>query len=342
MADFEASACFTGARPGFVFKMDAQGLGYYRDAQNAYRPRSILDELHKAGRVPRKEQAPAPKQADPRCYYTVLGVAATATDDELRRAYRSMALQHHPDKNPDQETTETFQKIKAAYALLSDPHERRWYDLHRDEILSGSAPGSGAEAASAAAKEEQIDPSAEEPPFNVWPYFSPKAYSGDANFFTVYGAVFDELAAEAVQQPTDGSAALPRLGGSSSDWADVESFYARWATFETAKKFASADRHDLKRASKERRKKMERENAACRAEARRARTECVRALVEHVRKRDPRVVAHEAERARARASKPSKLHAERMRLLQAELAELEAEEEDDDDDDEEEEKMRSK
>ena len=72
------------------------------------------------------------------CYYELLGVDVTATDLELKKAYRKKALQFHPDKNPDNvdEATEIFATIRSAYEVLSDPQERAWYDAHKEQILS--------------------------------------------------------------------------------------------------------------------------------------------------------------------------------------------------------------
>jgi curved DNA-binding protein len=58
-------------------------------------------------------------------YYTILGVSKTATADDIKKAYRKMASQHHPDKGGD---TATFQEIQAAYATLSDTQKRAEYD----------------------------------------------------------------------------------------------------------------------------------------------------------------------------------------------------------------------
>src|SRR3974377_1297901 len=64
--------------------------------------------------------------ADP---YQTLGVKKTATEEEIRKAYRKLAKEHHPDLNPGNKEAEArFKEISAAYALLSDPEKRRAYD----------------------------------------------------------------------------------------------------------------------------------------------------------------------------------------------------------------------
>ena len=67
-------------------------------------------------------------------HYVTLGVTETATADEIKRAYRKLASQHHPDRGGD---TATFQNIQSAYDILSDDNKRQQYDLER----SGHAPG---------------------------------------------------------------------------------------------------------------------------------------------------------------------------------------------------------
>ena len=62
-------------------------------------------------------------------YYQILGVAKTATVEEIKKAYRKLAVQYHPDKNPgDKQAEEKFKEISEAYAVLSDPEKRQQYD----------------------------------------------------------------------------------------------------------------------------------------------------------------------------------------------------------------------
>src|SRR5512139_1561909 len=62
-------------------------------------------------------------------YYRLLGVSKSATETEIKKAYRKLALQHHPDRNPgDKGAEEKFKKINEAYAVLSDKEKRAQYD----------------------------------------------------------------------------------------------------------------------------------------------------------------------------------------------------------------------
>ena len=68
--------------------------------------------------------------SDKRDYYEVLGISKTATDDELKKAFRKLAKQYHPDANPDnkEEAEKKFKEINEAYETLSDPQKRKMYD----------------------------------------------------------------------------------------------------------------------------------------------------------------------------------------------------------------------
>ena len=74
-------------------------------------------------------------------YYAVLGVARDATPDEIKKAYRKLARELHPDVNPDEE--ERFKEVTKAYEVLSDPKKRELYDLGGDPFSTGGGFGSG-------------------------------------------------------------------------------------------------------------------------------------------------------------------------------------------------------
>jgi molecular chaperone DnaJ len=79
-------------------------------------------------------------------YYAVLGVPASATQDEIKKKYRKLAAKHHPDKNPnDPKAAETFKEISEAYQVLGDAEKRKQYDnMRRLGAFGGFGPGAGA------------------------------------------------------------------------------------------------------------------------------------------------------------------------------------------------------
>ena len=75
-------------------------------------------------------------------YYSVLGVSREATPDEIKRAYRKLARQHHPDANrEDPDAGERFKEVTRAYEVLSDPDKRQRYDMFGDERAGAGAAG---------------------------------------------------------------------------------------------------------------------------------------------------------------------------------------------------------
>jgi DnaJ-class molecular chaperone len=70
-------------------------------------------------------------------YYQVLGVEKSATQEEIKSAYRKLALKTHPDKDKSPDATSKFQEISSAYEVLSDPQKRQQYDNPQNGIPFG-------------------------------------------------------------------------------------------------------------------------------------------------------------------------------------------------------------
>eukprot|EP00038_Savillea_parva_P025744 m.49299 g.49299 ORF g.49299 m.49299 type:complete len:714 (+) comp7102_c1_seq2:511-2652(+) len=227
-----------------------------------------------------------------RCHYDVLGVELDATDAELKKAYRRKALQWHPDKNADnsEEATLQFQLIQAAYAVLSDPHERQWYDDHRESILRGD-DGDGDDVG------DGID---------LMKYFSPSCFrgygDGDGGFYKTYAQVFDTIWANE-RYDVEGKADPPPFGDDSSDYVSVvKPFYRYWTNFTTANTFASKDKWDTREAPNRQVKRlMEKENRKLRDGAKKTFTQTVRQLASFVQGLDrKRKMRYQAEAAAER------------------------------------------
>lgn len=78
-------------------------------------------------------------------FYNILGISETASKDEIKKAYRSLSLKHHPDRNPNNlEAVSKFQKINEAYETLSDDQKREEYDMiNKNPFLRMASQGGG-------------------------------------------------------------------------------------------------------------------------------------------------------------------------------------------------------
>src|SRR2546423_5340989 len=75
-------------------------------------------------------------------YYKTLGVDKKATADEIKKAYRKLARQYHPDRNPDdKKAEERFKEVSQAYDVLGDPEKRKQYDSGTGPFATGGPGG---------------------------------------------------------------------------------------------------------------------------------------------------------------------------------------------------------
>lgn len=224
-----------------------------------------------------------------RCHYNVLELERTASVDEIKKAYRRLALVWHPDKNvgKEEEANIRFKEITTAYAVLSDPQEKQWYDDHRENILNG---GNGTSA----------DETEGGPEPNLWPFFNSacfKGFSGGVgDFYSVYNFVFFQIHSVEASHGSEKGPEVP-LGEHDLSVSGVNRFYNHWTHFVTTLSFGWADMFDPREApSRIVKRAIEKENKKHRDEARRTYQDQVRALVGFVRNLDPRVIAIENER----------------------------------------------
>ncbi|RWW09362.1 hypothetical protein GW17_00027144 [Ensete ventricosum] len=231
-----------------------------------------------------------------RCLYEVLGVQRDCSQEEIRSAYKRLALQLHPDKVAASGTvdatsaTAAFQELLHAYEVLSDPKERAWYDSHRSQILFSDP--------SAASKSHR--PSAFFD-LDLFAFFSNSVFSGYSDsgkgFYKVYGDLFAKVYAQEIWFAkelglgADAVTPAPLIGNLESPYTQVTAFYNYWLGFSTVMDFGWVDEYDASMGPNRRtRRAMEEENKKLRKKARREYNDTVRGLAAFVKKRDKRVV----------------------------------------------------
>ncbi|CAN0860322.1 DnaJ homolog subfamily C member 2 [Linum grandiflorum] len=228
-------------------------------------------------------------------HYALLGLSHLrylATEEQIRKSYREVALKYHPDKQAalllaeeteaakqakKEEIESHFKAIQEAYEALIDPVKRRIYDStdeFDDEVPTDCAP---------------------------------------QDFFKVFGPAFVRNGRWSVSQ------SVPPLGDDSTPFKEVDSFYDFWYSFKSWREFPHADECDLEQAeSRDHKRWMERQNAKLSEKARKEEYARVRTLVDNAYRRDPRIQKRkEEEKAEKQRKKEAKYMAKKLQEEEA-------------------------
>eukprot|EP01121_Diplochlamys_sp_Union-15-3_P015568 TRINITY_DN5170_c0_g2_i5.p1 TRINITY_DN5170_c0_g2~~TRINITY_DN5170_c0_g2_i5.p1 ORF type:complete len:489 (-),score=142.65 TRINITY_DN5170_c0_g2_i5:40-1470(-) len=196
-------------------------------------------------------------------YYGILGLQNKrwmATQDDIKKAYRKMVLEHHPDKNAQRGEVEgdaMFKSIQKAWETLCDPLKRKIYDSQ--EPFDDSIP-------------------------------SADSIKVDEDFYSIFGEAFKRFSKWSEKKQ------IPQLGDKNTPIDTVLDFYSFWRSFKSWRLYDFLDEYDTKEAeSREERRWMERKNLKSRKKRKADELSRIQKLVELAFSVDPRVIKHKEE-----------------------------------------------
>uniref|UniRef100_A0AC35F8Z0 Uncharacterized protein n=1 Tax=Panagrolaimus sp. PS1159 TaxID=55785 RepID=A0AC35F8Z0_9BILA len=272
----------------------------------------IFDQFYEKAKTLFGESKEPYKKKD---YYELLEVDIKATEDEIKKSYRRLALKYHPDKNigKEEECAAYFTLLQQAYEVLMDPRERAFYDKHKDNIL----------------REQDATEEKKDEGIKLYEYFQPcfKGFGDDPNgFYSVYREVFDRLATEEFPYLDDDDEKIfPTFGRSDSDYDMVVApFYDFWTNFSTSRTFAWLDKWNLRDApNRATLRAMEKENRKLRDTGKSERNDEIRSLAIYIRKRDKRVKAFREILEERKKKTQEEVEARRRQKIRENLEQLE-------------------
>lgn len=251
-----------------------------------------------------------------KCYYEIMGLTMDASDEDIKKSYRQLALALHPDKNAGnlEFSDNQFKLLQEAYDVLSDPRERKWYDKHKDSILCGRN------------RDDIIDKE-----IDVLPYFTSYCYNSftdeENGFYSVYRNLFNSLIQEDIpyrDYDLKETEIAPDFGDSKISYSSVHMFYSYWMSYCTPKTYSYLDKYNINDAPNRRIARIiEKENKKIRDSAKKKRNEEIRHLVEFVRKRDRRVLENKKKLEAKNEANKKKSELIRRQHIEARNKELE-------------------
>lgn len=224
---------------------------------------------------------PQPKET----FYDLLGVDRTADESALKKAYRKRALELHPDRNfgHAEEATANFAKVQAAYDILTNTAERKWYDAHEDDLgyheyNRNITKNSEILAYLDPAFQRSLDPKKDELYRLVSEFFERLKHEEFEAAFEQGRSLMDIPVHEA-----------PSFGHIDTPWTDVKLFYDIWGSFVSIKQFEWEDVYPVHHAADRRsRRDFENKNRHLREAAKKVFCKNVRQLVNNLRQVDIR------------------------------------------------------